>query len=83
MHAGTQLAHYEVLSVIGRGGMGEVWKARSPDGRWIAYESGESGPQLQIFVRPFPDVTGRREQVSIDGGRYPLWGPPGERVPVR
>lgn len=49
----------------------------SPDGRWIAYESDESGQQFEIFLRPFPDVSTRREQVSIDGGRYPKWGPPG------
>jgi eukaryotic-like serine/threonine-protein kinase len=49
--------------------------AISPDGRWIAYESDESGVQFEIYVRPFPDVTGQREKVSIDGGRYPRWGP--------
>jgi Tol biopolymer transport system component len=47
----------------------------SPDGRWIAYESNESSDRAQIMVRPFPDVAGRREQVSIDGGRFPLWSP--------
>ena len=51
--------------------------ALSPDGRWLAYESNESGPQMEIFVRPFPDVTSGREKLSIDGGRYPLWGPAG------
>jgi len=49
----------------------------SPDGNWIAYESDESGQQDEIFVRPFPDVGARREKVSINGGRYPKWGPPG------
>ena len=49
----------------------------SPDGNWIAYESNESGNQFEIFLRPFPDVSGRREKVSIDGGRFPLWGPKG------
>ena len=51
--------------------LGEV----SPDGKWMAYESNESGDQVEIFVRPFPNVSARRERVSIDGGRYPLWGP--------
>lgn len=49
----------------------------SPDGRWLAYESDESGAQFEIYLRPFPDVEGRREKVSLDGGRYVLWGPPG------
>ena len=50
--------------------LGEV----SPDGNWIAYESNESGDRFEIFLRPFPDVSGRREKVSIEGGRFPLWG---------
>ena len=32
---------------------------------------------MEIFLRPFPTVTGRREKVSIDGGRFPLWGSKG------
>ncbi|MGH9256171.1 MAG: protein kinase domain-containing protein [Vicinamibacterales bacterium] len=44
----------------------------SPDGRWLAYESNESG-QFQIYVRPFPAVNGGRWQISTDGGTRPLW----------
>ncbi len=39
----------------------------SPDGRWLAYESDESGRD-EIYVRPFPDVQGGRWQVSTGGG---------------
>jgi eukaryotic-like serine/threonine-protein kinase len=46
----------------------------SPDGKWIAYESDESGNKFEIFVRPFPNVSDRREKISINGGRFPLWG---------
>ena len=53
--------------------------ALSPDGRWIAHESDESGVQFEIYVRSFPDVTGQREKVSIDGGRYSRWGPSAQR----
>jgi serine/threonine-protein kinase len=51
--------------------------ALSPDGRWLAYESRESGSQTEIFLRPYPDVGSRREKISLDGGRYPMWGPRG------
>jgi hypothetical protein len=52
----------------------------SPDGHWLAYESNESGHQVEIFLRPFPNVSARREQVSIDGGRFPLWAPRGDEL---
>jgi eukaryotic-like serine/threonine-protein kinase len=44
----------------------------SPDGRWFAYESNESG-QYEIYVRPFPDAAGGRWQISTGGGTKPLW----------
>jgi serine/threonine-protein kinase len=44
----------------------------SPDKRWIAYESNESG-RFEISVRPFPDVNGGRWQLSSNGGAHPLW----------
>jgi len=40
----------------------------SPDGRWLAYESNSSGP-FEIYVRPFPNVSGGQWQVSTAGGR--------------
>ena len=49
----------------------------SPDGNWIAYESNESGNQTGVYLRPFPNVSARREKLSVDGGRYPVWGPEG------
>jgi len=51
----------------------------SPDGRWIAYTSDESG-QAQIYVRPFPDVDKERWQVSTNGGNSPLWSPDGREL---
>jgi Tol biopolymer transport system component len=44
----------------------------APNGRWLAYESNESG-RYEIYVRPFPDVEAGRWQVSTSGGRTPLW----------
>ncbi len=51
----------------------------SPDGRWMAYTSDESG-QAQIYVRPFPDVDKERWQVSTNGGNSPLWSPDGREL---
>lgn len=50
----------------------ETSPALSPDGRWLAYASTESGVK-QIYVRPFPDVSQARWQVSVNGGWEPLW----------
>jgi serine/threonine-protein kinase len=44
----------------------------SPDGRWMAYDSNESG-QEEVYVRPFPDVKREVYQVSLNGGRSPAW----------
>jgi eukaryotic-like serine/threonine-protein kinase len=43
----------------------------SPDGRWIAYSSNESG-QFQVYVQTFPP-SGSKWPVSIDGGSQPRW----------
>jgi eukaryotic-like serine/threonine-protein kinase len=49
----------------------------SPDGKWVAYESDESG-RGEIYVVPFPGPGGKW-QVSTDGGVQPLW-PPGKEL---
>ena len=51
----------------------------SPDGRWLAYESNESG-RFEISVRPFPDVNRGHWQVSTGGGTRPLWAPSGQEL---
>ena len=57
----------------------EVFPAVSADGRWVAYQSNESG-RPEIFVRPFPAVDGGRWQASTGGGTEPLWGPSGREL---
>jgi serine/threonine-protein kinase len=47
--------------------------ALSPDGKWLAYESNESGI-TQVYVRSFPDLNRRLVQVSTSGGSEPRWG---------
>ena len=51
----------------------------SPNGRWLAYESDESGRD-EIYVRTFPDISKGRWQVSTDGGQMPLWSRNGREL---
>ncbi len=53
--------------------------AVSPDGRWLAYQSNESG-QNEIYVRPFPNVDDGKWPISTDGGQEPQWGPDGREL---
>jgi Tol biopolymer transport system component len=50
----------------------------SPDGRWIAYNSDESG-RSEIYVTPFPGP-GRKWQVSPSGGLLPRWSRTGKEI---
>jgi len=52
--------------------------AISPDGRWLAYASDESGV-FQIYVQPFPGP-GPKRQITIDGGIEPLWARDGRTL---
>ena len=51
----------------------------SPDGKWLAYQSDESG-QMHVYVRPFPNVESKQRQVSRDGGQQPVWGSNGDEI---
>ncbi len=53
--------------------------ALSPDGRWIAYESNETG-RTEVFIRPFPNTDAGKWQVSNGGGMAPLWGRDGREL---
>jgi hypothetical protein len=50
----------------------------SPDGKWMAYVSDESGA-AQIYVQSFPTPSGQR-QISSDGGTQPRWAPNGREL---
>lgn len=56
----------------------EMWPAFSPDGRWLAYTSNETG-RNEIYVRPFPAGDGKW-QVSSDGGSHPTWSKNGKEI---
>ena len=52
----------------------------SPDGRWVAYQSDESG-RFEIYVRPFPPQPGGEwRQVSTAGGIAARWRPDGKEL---
>jgi serine/threonine protein kinase/Tol biopolymer transport system component len=73
----------------------EGYGAFSPDGRWVAYESNESG-RNEIYIRPFvppsraasadkpagkpPTPAGGQWQISTAGGIYPRWRPDGKEL---
>jgi hypothetical protein len=74
-------AHFDLLVTdLEAGGAGKPYAAStfsefrgafSPDGKWLAYQSNESG-RAEIYVQAFPDP-GRKWQVSTQGGTSPAW----------
>jgi serine/threonine-protein kinase len=55
--------------------------AFSPDGRWVSYQSNESG-RTEVYVRPFPPAGGRW-QISDEGGAYSRWSHDGGELYYR
>ncbi len=51
----------------------------SPDGRWMAYDSNESG-RFETYVRPFPEVAAGLWQISGEGGAGPIWARSGREL---
>jgi eukaryotic-like serine/threonine-protein kinase len=51
----------------------------SPDGKWIAYQSDETGMN-QIYVSPFPSGSGNKSQISTEGGVWPRWRGDGKEL---
>ena len=51
----------------------------SPDGRWLAYVSDETGRD-EVYVRPFPNTETGKWQVSVEGGQAPLWAHSGREL---
>jgi Tol biopolymer transport system component len=56
----------------------EVQAQLSPDGKWLAYASDETG-RYEIFVQPYPP-TGAKWQVSTEGGTQPRWRRDGQEL---
>ncbi len=59
-------------------GFDEIEGQFSPDGRWLAYASNESG-SYEIYIRPFPEPGGKW-QVSTSGGPQPRWRQDGNEL---
>ncbi len=86
----TPSGNADDLSIVRLGGEGDpvplvqtAFEERdaeiSPDGRWMAYVSNDSGND-EIYVRPYPDVDSGRWQVSTSGGVQPLWSRDGQEL---
>jgi Tol biopolymer transport system component len=56
----------------------ELWGQFLPDGRWVAYQSNETG-KYEIYLRPFP-APGGPIPVSTAGGVYPRWSSDGKEL---
>src|SRR2546427_808740 len=51
----------------------------SPDGRWVAYQSNQSGRE-EVYIRPFPPGPGGQWQVSTEGDIWPRWRRDGKEL---
>jgi serine/threonine-protein kinase len=60
-------------------GIDEHSPALSPDGKWLAYVSNETG-RWEVYVRPVPNVETARWQVSVQGGTEPVWAHSGREL---
>ena len=56
----------------------EISPAISPDGRWIAYSSDETG-RFELYVRRFPELD-QRQTISTNGGHSPWWSSDGQEL---
>ncbi|MCH7775681.1 MAG: PD40 domain-containing protein [Gemmatimonadetes bacterium] len=83
------MATGEDISVLSLGGDGqpepflnsehnERMPAPSPDGRWVAFVSDESG-RNEVYVSPYP-ASGARMPVFRAGGMHPAWAPSGREL---
>jgi len=60
------------------GTFGESAPALSPNGKWLAYQSDETG-QMEVYVRPYPEA-GAKVSVSLHGGTEPAWAHSGREL---
>ncbi|HET7041706.1 MAG TPA: protein kinase, partial [Gemmatimonadales bacterium] len=75
----VHLGHDSVATALLTSPSFEDAPALSPDGRWMAYTSNESGRD-EIYVRPFPNVGQGRWQISTNGGVAARWSHSGREL---
>ena len=68
----------KVTRLVDQPGSAQYSSAISPDGRWIAYASDESG-RPEVWLEPLP-ITGKRVQLTKNGGSHPEWSPDGAKM---
>ena len=72
------MATRQVTAIVDHPDSAQHSSALSPDGRWMAYASNETG-RYEVWLQPFPG-TGARYQITRDGGSHPLWAPDGRAL---
>lgn len=68
----------EITRVIDLPGSAQHSSNMSPDGKWMAYASNETG-RYEVWIEPFPR-DGTRHRVTRDGGSHPMWAPHGKSI---
>ena len=76
---GAQGGRHDARAAGGVARAPELFPALSPDGRWLAYASNESGT-AEVYVRPFPETASAKWQVSTAGGVEPAWSSTGREL---
>lgn len=69
------MASQTATRLIDLPGSAQHSSSTSPDGKWMAYASNETG-RFEVWIEPLPR-SGARLQVTRDGGSHPLWAPDG------
>jgi hypothetical protein len=72
------IEHPTDVNVLLKNGFNNQHASVSSDGRWMSYESRQSG-RFEIYVVPYSGP-GERKQISTDGGRFPLWSRDGREL---
>jgi Tol biopolymer transport system component len=72
------LADRQATPLVQAAGSSQHSSRVSPDERWLAYVSDESG-RFEVYVQPLP-LTGAKIQITKGGGEHPLWSPDGSHL---